>query len=143
MKFVDDGVAELKVCEVPSLPRPARTGESSAAVTKVQASTSRTPGMTKLIINVPADSKSYDAALSPGETSAALSKPKGLKLKEGRVIVGSHVYPKAGSNGSAATIRVTEGMWEHKRGRKVHGGERRRAEVLFKMRAEERKKERR
>ena len=68
-----------------------------------------------------------------------MTKPKGMKLREGHIIAGSYVHPVAGSNGSAATIRVTEGMWEHRRGHKVHGGERRRAEVLFKKRAEERK----
>ena len=145
----EDGVAELRVCEVPELPKakraPAAEREGGAAevIPRPRASTSRTPGLTKLIINLPSDSTSYTDAIPEGKTSAALAKPKGLKLKEGHIIVGSYVYPKAGSSGSAATIRVTEGMWEHTRGRKVHGGERRRAQVLFKERAEARKKERR
>ena len=144
-----DGVAELRVCEVPELPKPRRAvgdgtdGQASDVIPRPRASTSRTPGLAKLIINLPQDSTSYTDAIPEGKTSAALSKPKGLKLKEGHIIVGSYVYPKAGSSGSAATIRVTEGMWEHTRGRKVHGGERRRAQVLFKERAEARKNERR
>lgn len=150
LKYVDkDGVAELRVCEVPELPKPKRAveagldGQASEVIPRPRASTSRTPGLTKLIINLPPDSTSYTDAIPAGQTSAALQKPKGLKLKEGHIIVGSYVYPKAGSSGSTATIRVTEGMWEHTRGRKVHGGERRRAQVLFKERAEARKKERR
>jgi len=39
------------------------------------------------------------------------------------------------SNGSAALIKVQEGMWEDKRGQKVDGGERRRAEVRAKRRS--------
>jgi hypothetical protein len=95
--------------------------------------------MTKLILNLPPSSISYTDAIPAGKTSADLSKPQGMKLKEGRMILGSYVLPMKGSDGSSATLRVTEGMWEHKRGRKVHGGERRRAEVLFKARAKARK----
>lgn len=54
-------------------------------------------------------------------------------------ISGPYALPRP--NGAAA-IQVVEGMWEHKRGVKVDGGERRRAEVRFKRRVAERRAER-
>jgi hypothetical protein len=45
-------------------------------------------------------------------------------------------------NGQKAQIKVKEGLWEERRGHKVDGGERRKAEVRFKRRSEERKKAR-
>lgn len=137
LKFVDGGVGELRVCEVPQLKK--ATSEEQGA--KVFASTSHTPGMAKLILNLPKGSTRYEDALAEGETSASLTKPKGMQLKEGRIISGSYVIPSKGGQGSVATIKVTEGMWEHKRGRKVHGGERRRAEVLHKLAVEKHRKE--
>lgn len=150
LKFVDkDGVAELRVCEVPALPpKPTTATEggregSVTATPKPFASISHTPGTAKLVLNLPAGVTSYKEILQPGQTSAVLSKPKGTNLKEGHIITGSYVVPLAGSQGSAATIRVTEGMWEHRRGRKIHGGERRRAEVMHKAGVEASRKERR
>ena len=134
LKYVTDGVAELRVCELPALPR-----ENASA--KDFASTSHTPGLTKLILNVPSGSKTY--RLEQGQTTHDLKKPQGLKLKEGHIILGSYVQPMADASGSAATLKVTEGMWEDRRGHKVHGGERRRAETLHKLRVAESKKNRR
>jgi hypothetical protein len=131
LKFVSDGVGELRVFEVPRL----NPDE------KLFATISHTPGTAKLIVNVPPGSTSYKDALAKGETSANLTKPKGLTLKEGRIIRGSHVIPAKGGMGDVATIKVTEGMWEHKLGRKVFGGERRRAEVLHKLAVEKHRKE--
>jgi IGR protein motif len=156
LQFVnEEGIAELRVCEVPALPKPTpRQSETTSSETtastetsspppKPHASTSHTPGTAKLILNLPPGSKTYESALSAGQTSKDLKKPTGMSLKEGHIIIGSYVAPMAGSNGSAATIRVTEGMWEHRRGHKVHGGERRRAETLHKLKVEQRRKERR
>jgi hypothetical protein len=100
-----------------------------------------TPGLTRLILNVPKGATTY--ALGKGEKTTDLKKPKGMKLKEGRMITGKYVMPVKGTQGMAATISVTEGMWEDTRGHKVHGGERRRAETLHKMRVAENKKARR
>ena len=47
-----------------------------------------------------------------------------------------------GTGGLKARVVVKEGLWEDKRGHKVDGGERRKAEVRSKRRAEERKKAR-
>lgn len=128
MQHVTDGVAQLRVCEVPSLP-----GKSNG-----YASTGHKPGFTKLILNVPLGQEGY--VLGEGEGTEALRKPKGVTLREGRRIVGSWVMPVKGSGGSVATLKVREGMWEDRRGHKVHGGERRRAEVLHKARVAENRK---
>ncbi|KAK4230358.1 IGR protein motif-domain-containing protein [Podospora fimiseda] len=66
----------------------------------------------------------------------ALVFPKGYRVSGTHTIVGPYALPI--TNG-AARVTVTEGMWEHKRGHKVDGGERRRAEVRFKRGVAERK----
>lgn len=63
----------------------------------------------------------------------------GVRLQRGHGIRGPHVHVVRGSRGRVGVIRPTEGMWEHKRGQKVDGGERRKAEVRSKRRAAERK----
>jgi hypothetical protein len=141
LKYVKDGVGELRVVEVPALQKSESAqpeAQSSADTTFVSPTVS--PGMTKLVVNVPAGETTYK--LEEGQSTADLKKPKGIKLHRGRQIVGSYVQPQKGSNGSVAILKVQEGLWEHKRGHKVDGGERRKAEVRFKKRVEERKKER-
>lgn len=132
---MENGVGELRVVEVPRL-KAATTSE-----TQSQPSPLASP-MQKLIINVPTTSPRDSLPLQPGESPATLRKPAGLKLLRGHAISGSYVEPVAGSNGSVARLRVVEGMWEHRRGHKVDGGERRQAEVRFKRGVEERKKAR-
>jgi hypothetical protein len=150
LTYVEDGVADLRICEVPALPGKERfvipTGEAgdvgdAAATAKpaLFASTIHTPGMARLVLNVPRGAKTYK--LEPGMTTADLRKPHGITIKEGVHIKGSYVIPAKG--GGAATIKITEGMWEDRRGRKVHGGERRRAETLHKARVAESKKAKR
>ncbi|KAK1760442.1 IGR protein motif-domain-containing protein [Echria macrotheca] len=65
-----------------------------------------------------------------------LVRPKGYKVKGVGTVVGPYALP--GKNGTSV-VRVTEGMWEDRRGHKVDGGERRRAEVRFKRGIAERK----
>jgi hypothetical protein len=65
-------------------------------------------------------------------------RPRLYKVNGLRSIAGPYAIPvKQGS-----IVKVTEGMWEHKEGRKIDGGERRRAEVRFKRRSAERRAER-
>lgn len=59
---------------------------------------------------------------------------------KGNGVSGPYASPLKGAK--AAVVAVTEGMWEEKRGRKIDGGERRRAEVRFKRRVAERKAQR-
>lgn len=58
------------------------------------------------------------------------------------MIEGPYVQPSKGSKGTVATLKVQEGLWEHRRGHKVDGGERRKAEIRFKRGVEERRKAR-
>jgi len=64
---------------------------------------------------------------------------RGLRVKGAFTITGPYVEPIRGTRGRVATLAVKEGMWEDRRGHKVDGGERRKAEVRYKRRAEERK----
>lgn len=125
-QYVKDGVAELRVVEVPSL-KTKPTIEEQVTIT-------HTPGMEKLVLNVPNGSETYKLEL--GQTTADLRKPKGYKVKNGYIVTGKAAKPMKGAQSSAATVTASEGLWEHKRGHKVHGGERRRAEVLHKLRVE-------
>jgi hypothetical protein len=135
MKYVTDGVAELRVCEVPRLP-------GADGTVKMVAGVNETPGMVKVVLNVPQGAKGY--VLEEGQGTGDLRKPEGIKLKEGRMITGRYVQMVKGKEGeSVARLKVEEGMWEDKLGRKVNGGERRRAQVLHKRRVEENNKARR
>lgn len=88
----------------------------------------------KWVINVPPDTSVEEL---PEEERI---KANGYKIRGARSISGPFAIPLKHDEGSVVT--VTEGMWEHKRGRKIDGGERRRAEVRFKRRIAERKAER-
>jgi len=128
LKLVKDGVAEVRLVEVP-------VGSTSDADRPASGATlTRSPGMMKRIINVdPENPPSSDAELRKA------SRVIGLRIKDSHTIYGPHVELVGGTNGSAAHIKVKEGLWEHKRGHKVDGGERRKAEVRAKRRAAERK----
>ena len=141
LQHVQDGVGELRVIEVPTLKKN-EDGQLTRTVDRSSANASITisPGMQKLILNVPAGATTYK--LGNGQSTADLKKPAGVKLHRGHAIQGPHIQLKAGTNGAVGTLRVQEGLWEHRRGHKVDGGERRKAEVRFKMRLEQRKKER-
>ena len=131
-QHVKDGVAELRVVEVPSLKPPPPDAMPTATYM---------PGMQKLIVNVPNGSATYE--LDSGETTADLKKPQGYKLLNGHIISGQNALPMKGTNWSGVTVKATEGMWEHKRGVKKYGGERRRTETLHKLRVEQNKKSKR
>ena len=119
-KFVTDGEAHLKICDVPS--------------NNEHASASHTPGFTRLVLNVPKDQTNID-----GDTTT-LKKPSGYALKNGTRIAGPFAIPIKGGDGDVAVVKVVEGMWEDKRGKKVFGGERRKAMVLHKMGVEAHRK---
>ncbi|OAA71572.1 IGR protein [Cordyceps fumosorosea ARSEF 2679] len=85
------------------------------------------------VVNVPHDGDGVVAA----ET---YPRPKGYSVRGLTTIAGSHATELPGKGG--AVVKVTEGMWEQKQGRKIDGGERRRAETRFKKRSAERRAER-
>ena len=51
---------------------------------------------------------------------------KGVKVKEPGIVVGEYFRPVKGTFGRVARIKIEDGMWEIKRGKKILGGERRR-----------------
>jgi IGR protein motif len=129
LHHVVNGVAQLRVVEVPWEP----AKDHPAVVT---ASATLSPGMKRAIVNLPPDATAY-----AHDPSKPLQRPKleGMKIHHGAMIKGPFLQSIKGTNGSAAWIKVQEGMWEDKRGHKVDGGERRRAEVRAKRRSQERK----
>jgi len=129
LKKVKDGIAEVRLVEVP-----VALSSDTADRLPSGATLTRSPGMMKRIINVdPENPPTSDAELRKA------SRVIGLKIKDSHTIYGPHVELVKGSNGSTAHIKVKEGLWEHRRGHKVDGGERRKAEVRAKRRAAERK----
>ncbi|KZM23089.1 telomere length regulation protein [Ascochyta rabiei] len=129
-QHVADGVAELAVVEAPVAPNPHLGNSISPRAASPTAT--HTPGTRRLVVNVP-------PRHAPAAPLAALRPVHGVLLKGAKTIKGSYVEPLKGSDGLRARIRLQEGMWEHTRGHKVDGGERRRAEVRAKRRAAENK----
>jgi len=147
MRFVEDGVCTMRVVELPRLPENQgregdSLGEEGSTLPSSSSSSSSSSSMTKLILNLPAAVTEPTAVLEQGQSTFDLRKVQGVKLAEGHRIQGPYVQPSKGSNGSVATLKVQEGLWEHRRGHKVDGGERRKAEVRFKRGVEERRKAR-
>ncbi|KAK3677660.1 telomere length regulation protein [Recurvomyces mirabilis] len=143
VKEVKDGIAELRLVEVPSQRR-----------IDAQATLTKSAGMRKMIINVtPSVSLPADPAnpVKEGESEDGVplvvipkinvSKAQlvtGVKIVSGTAIGGTGVENVKGHQG-VARLKVKEGLWEERRGHKVDGGERRKAEVRYKRRAQERK----
>ncbi|KFH46232.1 hypothetical protein ACRE_029320 [Hapsidospora chrysogenum ATCC 11550] len=88
---------------------------------------------TKWAVNVPHPDE------PPAEPPKTLVRPLGYKVIGASQIAGPYARML---KGQGVSVKVTEGMWEDKRGRKIDGGERRRAEVRFKKRSAERRAER-
>lgn len=140
---VKDGIAELRIAEVPV----ANSVDAPATI-------SRDEGVRKVIVNVkptvalpedpanpqPKVERSVLETLAPPmRMKESQVKPvDGFKIVMGNSIGGTGVEYIKGYTG-VARLRVQDGLWEQKRGHKVDGGERRRAAVRAKRRAEERK----
>ena len=120
---VTDGAGEVKIIEVPA---------SSSATTVGRATLTSSAGMRKIVVNVPAG---QDAPSVPLDKIKPVTK---VKIVRSSIIAGSHVEAIQGRPG-VARIVAKEGLWEQRRGHKIDGGERRKAEVRAKRRAEERK----
>jgi hypothetical protein len=130
-KHVQGGVAELKIVEAPVPPNPQLGNTISPR--SAAATATHDPGTRKLVVNVPAGA---EAPVEPVET---LPKVQGVIVQGAKTIKGSFVEQVKGSGGLRARIRLQEGIWEVRRGHKVDGGERRKAEVRAKRRAAENK----
>ncbi|KAI5197488.1 hypothetical protein E4T39_07285 [Aureobasidium subglaciale] len=115
---VQDGVGELRIVEVPA-------ASGTATLTS-------SPGMRKIVVNVPAGQD------KPSRSLDQIKPVQGTKVIRSNIIGGSSVEAIKEKPG-AAKIVAKEGLWEIKRGHKIDGGERRKAEVRYKRRVEERK----
>lgn len=140
LQEVEKGVAELRIVEVPS----ERPGDQMATLSK-------DPGTRKMVVNTPVTVAAMPDPANPQESArdisiipppkidAAKARPvKEMKIVRGNTIGGTGVEYIKGHPG-VARLRVQDGLWEQRRGHKVDGGERRRAEVRAKRRAQERK----
>lgn len=125
LQHVKEGEAQVRIIEVP-IQRQGQTeyllgNDEDGVPLQVK----------KVVVNTPQDE-------AEGNTQPV----QGLQVKGARTIVGPYVQPIKGSRGSAAVIKVQEGMWEVRRGIKVDGGQRRKAEVRRKRIIEARKMQR-
>jgi hypothetical protein len=124
---VADGVAELALVQTAVAPNPALGNTISPR--SAMATATRDPGTRRFVVNVPVGAEAVET----------LPRVQGVLVKGAKTIRGSYVEPVKGSGGVRARIRLTEGMWEERRGHTVDGGERRKAEVRAKRRAAENK----
>jgi hypothetical protein len=130
-QHVADGVAELQVVQASVPPNPALGNTISPR--SATASATHDPGTRKFVVNVPV------GAEAPGGPTDSLPRVQGVIVKGAKTIKGTYVEPIKSRDGLRARIRLQEGIWEERRGHKVDGGERRKAEVRAKRRAAENK----
>lgn len=128
LRQVVEGCGEVKVVAAPA----PKAADSAKGQDDVVSESSALAGR-KVVVNLP-----------PGTPTSALPvaelKPvKGLKVLGAHTISGSHVELVKGTMGRVGRIKVQEGLWEQRRGHKIDGGERRKAEVRAKRRSEERR----
>jgi hypothetical protein len=143
LDHVAGGVAELRVVEIPKEMVQAKTGwgrKGWDSITERQHQDSQpstgtatlSPGMRWAIVNLP------QGETQPKQVSPPPKKFSQIRLFHGNMVKGPYLQAIKGQNGMAARLKVQDGMWEHKLGRKIDGGERRRAEIRAKKRSENR-----
>jgi len=133
LQHVHDGQAELRVLEIE------RAAPSAPASTSEGAPVPALPKKMRFVVNVPPGTRVEDV-VGTAQAAERMSRVRGYKVEGLKTIVGPYAIPLKGQAG--AKITVTEGMWEDKLGRKIDGGERRRTEVRYKKRIQERRQER-
>ena len=113
-----------------------RVGSKPDAWKRGVATINYTPGIARRVANVNPDKpeESLEAVRNRTARRVTSVKRSGVDSMKAR-----NLELVKGSNRQRAVLRVKEGMWEHRRGHKVDGGERRRKEVRAKKRAAERK----
>lgn len=124
LQNVVDATAELRVVEVPS-----QKPFQHHKIARTMLGSKR-----KLVVNV------LPGVSANEPVSEKVASVKGMKVMGAHTIVGPYIQPVKESNGSVARIKVQESMWEQRRGQKVDGGERRKAQVRHKRRIEENRK---
>ncbi|KAK0392219.1 hypothetical protein NLU13_1716 [Sarocladium strictum] len=144
-RFVNDGQALLRVALSPKWPHKQRLVVNVPFEPQaIEADTTEEAGQVDAKEQEQAGEEAADKEVEKEEIQAdepapdSYPRPRLYKVRGLRSIAGPYAIPvKQGS-----IVKVTEGMWEHKEGRKIDGGERRRAEVRFKRRSAERRAER-
>ncbi|RDA90572.1 hypothetical protein CP533_2594 [Ophiocordyceps camponoti-saundersi (nom. inval.)] len=86
----------------------------------------------RCVVNVPPPSQETISTLP-----ITLVRPMGYNIVGLRTIAGP--FAQSLPNDGGAVVKVTEGMWEDKRGHKVDGGERRQTYIRFKRRSQARR----
>lgn len=129
---VVDGVAELRIVEVPASTVKRAPGSASSEHGGVTATATSSPGMAKMVVNT-------KPGASKPSTPLAWKHIRKVGIANGQAIRGPFLEYVEGSHGTAARVRVRDGMWAPGDPKKVDGGERRRAEVRAKRRVQERK----
>ncbi|KXS98528.1 hypothetical protein AC578_5509 [Pseudocercospora eumusae] len=144
LKYVKDGKGALRIVEVKKPIKQGATSTSPATLTQ-------DAGYKKVVTNT----QSEIVAIDPQEKSrhsrimSKLAPPpkvdqkevvpvSGTKIVRANTIGGTGIEYVKGQQGMAV-LKVKEGLWEQRRGHKVDGGERRKAEVRSKRAAAERK----
>ena len=101
-------------------------------------------GIGEVRVRKEADGRRVAVNVTPGTADAEeLVRAKvidGFKVKGAGngILKGNWLQHVKGSSGTVAQLKIQEGLWEVKRGRKIHGGERRRKNVLSRIAAKER-----
>jgi len=122
LETIEKGIAECRMTEAPG------------PTTHKASSTSTKRSGTKTLVTTGPLRKEH-----PGvERSRSFEKRTGPKIRLGRGIIGRHIEHVQGSGGLAGRLKAAEGLWEDRRGHKVDGGERRKAEVRAKQRSQSR-----
>ncbi|KAK8226393.1 IGR protein motif-domain-containing protein [Phyllosticta paracitricarpa] len=119
-EWVNKGFAHVKVIQTPVRRLPERLKE---AARRELATVNTNAGHKKIVVSATKDRQT------------ASTEMKHLKVIGAGKISGRGVELIKGFNGTFGRIKATEGLWEDRRGHKVDGGERRRAEVRAKKRA--------
>lgn len=124
IRHVKDGKATLKVVEIPY---------SDAEMSPKVARTGLEPKK-KIVIDLPPDVSIESVPKTD------LVPIQGFKVRGAQTIIGQFTEKIKGTGGGVVIFHIREGLWEEKRGVKIDGGERRRAQVRHKRRIEENKK---
>lgn len=146
-----DGVGRVRAVDLP-LGAQEGGGEEEGERREAPATMTKSAGYRRMVLNMPVVEEGEGAEevkikeeeidqdeLARQVLGGRLKRVAGVHIKGANAVYGNHVEALKGSAGAAGVIRVKEGLWEDRRGKKVDGGERRKAEVRSKRRAAERK----
>lgn len=131
----------MKLCELPLRPILEARGIPEEKIKLPRATMTSAPGHKKYVFNLP-EEKIEGASteeLLEEVKAGTLTPVKGVKIIGGSQISGPHIELVKNTDGKIGVFRVAEGLWEDRRGVKVDGGERRKADVRAKRRSAERK----